>query len=177
MRYLFDMSAIILCLLLSSDCFAFDGQRKGVNFGGGLGICPASRISGYGSADAGLSLDMFLGYSIDNQNTLLWSAKGAGSVYESDYVKEYAIINVIEGPNWYHYFRRKSPSLFSMVGFGFATYSSKSWSSERGMGVMVGLGYEFARHLSLNAFILLGRSNHGNSHFEAINLTLDAMAY
>jgi hypothetical protein len=164
---------IIAIILLSSISHAFDGQRKGLNLGLGFGVCPISKISHYGNGDVGASMDLFGGYSFDNQNTLLWSSKAAASIFSHDRV----VIHEIDGLNWYHYIKNCTPSLYSILGLGISSYGNNCWRSEYGCGLVVGLGYEFARHLALNAYVLSGGPEHGDIHMESANFTLNVMIY
>ena len=164
---------IIAIILLSSISHAFDGQRKSLNLGLGLGVCPISKISHYGNGDVGASFDFTAGYSFNNQDAFLYSVKASSAFFANDE----ALCQVIEGINWYHYFRNSSPSLYSIWGLGSSYFGTECWTSERGLGLVVGLGYEFARHFSLNAFILSGGPEHGDIHMESANFTLNATIY
>ncbi|SYZ72038.1 conserved exported hypothetical protein [Candidatus Zixiibacteriota bacterium] len=173
LQRLLVVSIIIVALIIPSMSLAFDGQRKGLNLGGGIGICPASQISYYGRGDIGVSLDLSIGYSFGNQNTFLWSVKGAISHFS----EAGSLAHEIDGLNWYHYFKKDTPSIYSIMGFGISIFGNSCWTSAHGAWSIVGLGYEFTRHLAINGFFLSAGPNHGDIHFESANITMSAMIY
>ncbi|MDD4050515.1 MAG: hypothetical protein PHR28_01270 [candidate division Zixibacteria bacterium] len=152
-------------ILLASTATGFDGHRKGFVLGGGLGFAPVARWSveesflghtvyGYHETKAGVGVNVLIGYAWDEKNMIVYEGNAAG--YNSDILKE-TITQGFDGGAWYHYFGQPGKTAFTTVGFGFYGFLPEETDHhDPGYGMLLGGGYEFARHLQVGAYLSFG---------------------
>jgi len=151
---------LIAALCLSGASFGFDGHRKGFILGGGGGGSYTSynqEISGYTSPQenaAGLGTDLYIGYGISDQFLLTYFANTNWFSLTNVYGNDVTIANGNAGLGVFYYFNHElvfsSPYLFGGIGWsGWSTPFEKNSGSMAGMGATGGIGYEFAKHFSM----------------------------
>ena len=176
-RFLFF--SVIVLVLCAASVSAFDGNRKGFVLGGGLGFAPyvhssasVSVFDGFsvsGDVDkSGVAIKLYLGYAWDEYNMLVYEGNYAGVDEDNN-----SYIQGIDCAAWYHYFGEKGKTFYTILGLGL--YSADSDNSDRtdpGIGYMVGLGYEFARHWQVDMQLTGGKSEDDYFDYGHTNLTL-----
>ena len=170
---------IVLTLLAVSSSSAFDGNRKGFVLGGGLGFAPTSgwsgKLRGYPSLvvrdidedKSGVGFDFLIGHGWDEKNLLVFEINM--SRWTSDLIavnkstgqieREPIILQGYIGAVWYHYFGAPGRTLFTTLGLGqyrFARVYSSVFLQSAGTGLLIGGGYEFARHWQLGTYLSTG---------------------
>ena len=141
----------------------------GVGAGAGIHATPTFRVldrfgrvlsSGGGDNKLAISIDFNVGYAPGEQFLLYYSNKAAFTT--DDRVDAVGVTGV--GATYM--FRPTTPSAFvnGTVGAGATRTFIGSSSGETGQGFSIGGGYEFARHLSVNADALFVRLGDGQDH-------------
>ena len=186
MKKVFVILAIFL-LLLSSTGFAFDGSRKGFVLGGGLGLAPVAKWEGdpipwfmtkYDESRVGLGLNLLIGYAWDEFNMIVY--EGNMVAYQSDLLYNVDIIQGFNGAAWYHYFGPQGKTFFSTVGLGVYTFDLEwqyenvtvSGSNDPGIALMIGGGYEFARHFQAGLYVSTGKTTEPHYDYEHAHLSI-----
>lgn len=165
-----------VCLMLiglAGPAVALDGTRKGFILGGGLGFgsskwtIDASQLFG-GSEESktksGLSTDFKIGGGITEQFLLYWhnrvnwtsqSAVGGGDI---------TVVFGNSGLGAAYYFTPAAPAGYLMGQVGFMSIAApfeSNTSSDSGAGFLVGGGYEFSPHWSVEGFFGYGSPDTG----------------
>lgn len=163
----------ILCLAATTS--AFNGQRKGFVLGGGLGIAVTSKYSvdfdwgwlGNYSVDqsgAGIGLNFIIGGAFDEKNMLVYEGNVSG--WKDDLLNE----NISQGFNgaaWYHYYGQTGKSAFTAVGLGFYVFQAEHYdNNDPGFGMLLGGGYEFAKHWQVGGYVSFGKTSSGGVDFD-----------
>ncbi len=178
---------VAVILFMATAASAFNHHRQGFALGVGLGVTPTARweTSFRAEEHVGFGVNGYIGYGWDAHNFLLFEVNSTrcGSE-EVDWTDQGFI-----GPAWYHYFGRPGRSAFTMVGMGLynfsSTYFGSLWNETRtrtndpGPGMLLGGGYEFARHLQIGGYLGFGRTtgilgNYDHVHF---SILVGAMGY
>jgi len=156
-----------LVVLIAAPASAFDGYRKGFVLGGGLGIAPNASWSwdyegGEDDNGAGVGLNLLIGYSWDEHNMIVYE----GNVVAYSTLEDLTASQGFNGISWYHYFGPAGRSFFTAVGIGAYVFQltedkgdRESASTDPGPGVLIGGGYEFARHVQVGAYLSFGRTS------------------
>ncbi len=179
--------AVLLTITLVATASAFDGTRKGFVMGGGLGLGPFAHksVDGFSSISddkAGLALNLLIGYAWDEQNMLVYLRDG---VFFSVDVVPGVSVNAIQGfsgVGWYHYFGPVGKTAFVVGGLGLQDYSylDNDWgSNDPGFGMLLGGGYEFARHIQVHGTLSFGNTSAGQwdlNHSQFV-ITVTAIAF
>lgn len=168
---------VIAALCLNSAAFSFDGNRKGLVLGGGLGISPASNWKtdvvpdlnlSFEETKAGVGVNLLIGYAWDEFNMLVLEGNVAG--FETGY-RNVTATQGFGGVAWYHYFGPKGASFFTTVGAGSYNFELElkqdnitiSGENDPGFGMLFGAGFEFARHFQAGAYFSFGKTKVVNS--------------
>lgn len=146
------VSSLILAML-AAPAFAhgavFDGQRKGLILGGGLG---GSYLSWkYGDIDWTGTANFKVGYAPSNSFEVYWAS--IVSYIASDSDSSAAGANCIAVTK---YLKPEGRGLFFCGGIG-AAYNNSTEAggpSYSGFGGFAGLGYDFAKHFYIQADVL-----------------------
>lgn len=159
---------ILVLLVAAGSSFGFDGQRKGFVLGGGLGFSPATHyeadvsILSFGAGtveetNIGLALHIVIGGAFDERNVLVYEANVVGSQAAFG---DQSVGQGFSGGTWYHYFGPVGRSVFSAVGLGFYTFKFEDLDgNDPGGGLLLGGGYEFARHWQIGVYATFGNSS------------------
>ncbi len=184
MRSVIIVSLVVL--LGAASTFAFDGKRKGFIVGGGLGFAPSiqwSQSSSYyehrfGDAkdESGIGINLAIGFAWSKHNMLVYEANGCG--YESLLSSDEAVQGV-DCFSWYHFYGYTGRSLFTAVGIGFYHHDvSGERRTESGGALLLGGGFEFARHFQMGFYFGSRLNSDGpdvnRSH---VNVLFTAFAY
>jgi hypothetical protein len=174
----------VLVFLIPNISKAFDGARKGFVMGAGIGLGALSTWTlddkSIDESGMGIGSNVTLGYGLDDQNLINWQWNG--NSYDIEYF-DHLGVQFFTGPTWYHYFTGKTKSLFSVVGFWeYAVWNTGEGYYATGKAVLVGAGYEFARHFQIGAYYVHARTHKsccrldkGNNNH--LNILVTALAY
>ncbi len=158
---------LFLIVLMSSTAFAFDGNRKGFVLGGGIGFSPQGKWTfdalDYDESGAGLAFHFIIGGGLNERNLLVY--EGNVMAYTSDLFDQ-TIAQGFNGASWYHYFGNLGRSFFTTVGLGFYVFDVDEFdSNDPGFGMLLGGGYEFARHWQAGAYFSFGKTSDAGFDF------------
>ena len=155
MRRILFITMFLLFLCVSSIGMAFDNHRQGFIIGGlgGIAVNYWKADTTDGTSIAG-HIDFRIGGGLKGDKFMLyfWSA---GNYFNIENYREpeedVVILYGIGGFGVSYYFKPTSPSLYINAGIG-----TSMWADPftRGLGVMGGIGYEFARHWSLECGVM-----------------------
>jgi hypothetical protein len=170
---------------------AFDGVRKGFVIGGGLGIAANSHWeidnSNVSEDKPGLGLNLLIGYAWDEHNMIVYEGNVTG--YSSDAAStvggflglgDQTITQGFNGAAWYHYYGDQGKSLFTAVGLGVYVFDVQDFdANDPGFGILLGLGYEFARHWQTAVYASAGKTTSGGFDFKHshINVVMNVIAF
>ncbi len=177
---------LVFLLVFMTSTQAFDGKRKGFVLGGGLGLAPVARwsTSGLDESSVGYGGNGLIGLGWDEQNLIVLESSDV--LYKSD-IFDCDLSQLFFGPTWYHYFDSREKSFFSAVGIGgyvfglppFYSYISihigpgelppAPPSHARGLGYLIGSGYQLTRHYQIGVYLSGGKTSEhgrdfGNTH-------------
>ncbi|RME19357.1 MAG: hypothetical protein D6800_14375, partial [Candidatus Zixiibacteriota bacterium] len=84
-----------------------------------------------------------------------------------------SIVQGFNGASWYHYFTNTGHSWFTVAGFGIYSMDVESAPSiDPGPGLLIGGGYEFARHYQIGAYLSGGSTSNGPIDYNNTHLSL-----
>jgi len=172
--------AIILTILLIifiSSAWGFNGERKGFVFGGGLGYAPLIKTSPelHGDQNSGLGLNSLVGYAWDDQNMIVFEGNVSAFAQKDSNL---TIAQGFYGAAWYHYFGTAGKSAFTTAGIGLYMYrvdettDQNDMGNDMGLAILLGGGYEFARHWQIGAYFSFGKTSEGPYDYNHSNLNL-----
>ena len=170
----------VLTLVLTSSSFGFDGQRKGFVLGGGLGFSPAANWSvdvptflgtlNVGETNVGVSLNLVIGYAWDEQNMIVYEGNVAG--VSSDFFNQ-TLSQGFNGAAWYHYYGLPGSSAFTTAGLGFYVFDGENFTAnDPGVGILLGAGYEFARHWQVGGYFSFGKTSDVGINFDHYHFSI-----
>jgi hypothetical protein len=197
-RHVLLGGAFLLALAIASGrAFPFDNERKGFILGTGLGSAFVSLEHAEGT-DTRLATDFRIGYAPTERFEIYWMCKSSWSRMED--MDEIELLG-FAGVATTYFLKPRSPSAYLVGGIGysywdytFTTEDESEWADpawvalgalagipviNTGAGVLGGLGYEFARHWSVECDLLWG-SYHlfGYSRgVRSIRITINGLAY
>ncbi|GAB4322062.1 MAG: hypothetical protein Kow0074_13340 [Candidatus Zixiibacteriota bacterium] len=188
------LGAFVLLLIAASNAGAFDGIRKGLVLGGGLGA--AANVSwkadfefapDAGENNAGFGTAIFAGYAWDERNMIVLEGNGARYVTDIGILPDVAAIQGFGGASWYHYFGDMGRSPFTVVGLGVYIFqweytpTALNRKNDPGPGVLIGGGYEFTDHVQVGVYIGAGRTTEPETGVEFdhghVSVLLSAIAF
>lgn len=175
--------ASLLCLVVASNSFAFDGDRMGFVFGAGMGAGYVSidrniEISGGGKAsemDDGLGLATKIEAGFGSNPQMIYAFEVRTRLFSESYPTGYpgsgksssaSVLTLLGGPTLTYYVQPSAPSLF--IGGGptlvFVTDELNMTilgSGPRnldawGPGLLFKCGYEFSRHFDISFEFVVG---------------------
>lgn len=188
------LAVICLVIVLVSSASAFDGLRKGFVLGGGLGLGPLANTSIDGLAGeykkTGLATNFLIGYAWDEQNMIVFLRDAVlysetielvwmGNLLFRDKI---SIIQGFTGAGYYHYFGPVGRSFYITGGLGFQDWSSleSGWNSpDVGGALLLGGGYEFARHWQVHGSLSFGTTSDAFFEYDHTQMlfTVSAVAF
>jgi len=182
-----------LFLLAACSTYGFDGNRKGFVLGGGLGLSPYSKWSGYGTFGAtqvvehknengaGPGLNFLIGHAWNEQNMIVFEINGA-SWNSKELSDNPRVAQGTNGTVWYHYFGSPGRSVFSAAGlvfYRFTYWTTSRFNQNMGLGLIFGGGYEFARHWQIGGYLGTGHSYVVSSdwNYTHLNILVSAILF
>ncbi|UCC44115.1 MAG: outer membrane beta-barrel protein [Candidatus Zixiibacteriota bacterium] len=169
---------LIVVVGMAASASAFDGARKGFVLGGGLGFAPVAKYDWplWEENRSGFALNLVIGHAWDEFNMIVYEgnvtsfSSGRGSV---------TFAQGFNGACWYHYFGPTGKSFYTAAGLGFYVFRGENawgyeFQNDPGFGILVGTGYEFARHWQVGAYLSAGKTDAGlgvemdHSHFSIL---------
>ena len=172
-----------LTLGLISDADAFDGNRKGLIVGGGIGHGVTSytrtleRYGQSGTSDRentyGVQTDFRIGYAANEFFQIYYVNKVSWFNLDNYFGNTVTIAHGVGGLGVTYYLQPVVPSYFftGVIGFStwFAPFESNSdvWN---GFGIAGGFGYEFARYWSVEVCVSHGNPSKTGSGISALTV-------
>ena len=190
--------ALIACLTLciATGASAFDGNRKGFILGGGLGLGLTSftqTVEFLGTSTTSdrenkfaVMTDFKIGYGATEQVLIYYMSKVSWFSIENVYGNNVTIANGFGGAGVAYYFKPTGPSPYISGGLGMSTWmlpfeeGADTWV---GFGLVVGGGYEFSRHYSIEGNLAWGKPGKevggvkASSNALSLMVTINALAY
>jgi len=155
MKRQLQMAGLLLFVLGSTAAQAFNDQRQAFLVGLGIGY-HGSELE-YGNAVdsasvSGVATSVRIGFGLDNQTILYYFSDG--NWYNRAGDSWFSGINGL-GAAWYLSPGPRSPYLHYGYGYGYHSLPREtSNNSKFGSGYTLGVGYEFRRHVSVEASYL-----------------------
>jgi len=160
---------------------AFDGNRKGIVLGGGVGLSPIARWSTEFASESkfGVGLHFFAGYAWNEQNMIGYERNV--TVYHSDYYNSDSLVGSgdlltaqgFQGASWYHYWGQLTRAFYTVVGLGLCEFSrGGGYHSDLGGAYLLGAGYQFTRRLQAGIYFSAGRTSDAGPDFAHRHLSL-----
>lgn len=118
-----------------------------------------------------------IGYAWDEKNMLVYEGNVNG-YQEGD--GDYFVGQGIDAAVWYHYFGSAGRSLFTAVGVGIYYFKVEDIDAADGkLGMMLGGGYEFARHFQVALYFSTGKTRMMDLDMTHTNFSIvvDAIAF
>jgi hypothetical protein len=177
----------VLVLLVATGARAFDGQRKGFVLGGGVGFAPLASwqadipvFNATVPADeqkSGFGVQFIIGGAFDERNMLVYEGQVVG--YNSD-IAGWSVVQGFNGAAWYHYYGSTGRSFFTTVGLGLYYFKVEDFAgNDPGGALLLGIGFEFAKHWQLGLSLAVGRTTWGGVDIDHahINLLISGIAF
>ena len=184
--------SIIFCFFVLNYATAFDNQRGGFIIGGIGGITTihwhqvahnGTRITIYDKWDFGLHTDFRLG-GVSHGNRAMYFWWNAFNLFFADnympsvYGNKALVISGVSGFGFAFYLNPTSPSLYFNVGAGPAMWHTPDKDVQMpwiGVGAMGGIGYEFARHWSIELGISVSHVFHNAEDYGYVSPMVSAL--
>lgn len=180
---------------LTGTCAVFDGNRKGLVIGGGIGIGPkafSSTSSGWSQVDeSGFATNFIIGHawSENNMVALLHDAVyfkhtfGFGSTYGGEfYTEDKNVAQGLIGMALFRYYGPPGRSLYLVFGMGMEyriPLDDDYDMFDAGPGLLLGGGYQFMRHVQFYGSLSGGTTTEGLTryyHYQVL-FTFTAVAF
>jgi hypothetical protein len=168
---------LLIAVLLFIGSFAVDSaadDRRGFCSGGGFGVAPVSKFS-FGSVSesaTALGVEAMGGYGFTRQDVIAleWMFYFRGSDYlteagrdvthlDGSPLGDQSIVQFLYGAAWYHYFSKKTKSLYAALGAGMIIFGKGDFGQNRhGSGWLVGAGYAFSESFQAGVHAIVGQT-------------------
>jgi hypothetical protein len=170
---------VLFTLISTPASWAFDGNRKGIVFGGGFGYGPVATFE-YGDTYqkySGLGTNLMAGYGLDERNIIVFLDNGIWHDFKGT-----PVVQGFSGLAWFHHLNATGPTLLFGAGAGlqaFTSFDKKYRSKDFGVGVAAATGYEFKKHFMIYGSVCWGETADANRNFShlQIQIGLSALAY
>jgi len=184
--------ALILFFVCSTSAEAFNGSRKGLVAGGGIGHAVNSHWGKSETAvnenQGGVGLNFLVGYGLNTRNMLVFEMNITGYASEAEWgtgafigLSNQSIMQGFVGVNWYHYYPVTGlGEFFTSFGVGIYSFDVEGLDANTpGRGGLLGLGYVYRRHFQLGLYFGGGRSSAGSADFthSHVNILVSAIAF
>ena len=153
---------LLLLLAIPDSSFGFDGKRKGMIVGLGIGAAPIAHWSvtpsGPDFDEIGLAGNGLIGYAWDNQNAVVY--EGNGCIYKSSQLGDAWVLQGLDAIRWYHYWGNRDRQAFTCVGIGLWVFDGQySNINGNGFGYSAGIGYEISKKVQVGCYYNGGRTS------------------
>jgi hypothetical protein len=189
-KFLAGLVTMLMATAMATNASAFDGNRKGfaIGFGAGPSLTSWTVQEGRWTSDRqndfGFNTIFKLGYGA-NENLLIYYTNNV-SWYSGGEVETLFFMNGITGIGGAYYFKPEGPTPYfhALAGVSvcmtpFEQYHEKDVSTGTGFGA--GIGYELAKHYSIEATLMYSMFSDNESDEEvkalAILVTVNALGY
>lgn len=174
-RVLMALLVVLTMLPVATLAFtAFDGNRKGIVLGGGLGVSPVARWSqdGLGESMVGFGLQMVAGYAWNEHDMIVY--ENNVTMYSSEYFKSggfwgserLLMRQGFEGASWYHYWGSPHRAVFTVGGLGSCIFDrSENYHSDARGAYLLGAGCEVSRHFQVGLYYSGGCTDDAGREF------------
>lgn len=173
------ISLFLLASLALSAGLSADDQKRGFIVGVGLGAGHVSYTSNWSweiwkSRAYAIAGNFKIGYAPSNSLELFVMSDGMSFRREGST----DILDIV-GVGLAKYFRQAGAGAFVTGGIGMSVLGRSSWdgSLETGFGFIAGLGYELAKHLSIQGDCFLASLFRGRERASGLRLTLNYLFY
>lgn len=187
-KAVWTITVACLVVALPNSASAFNGQRKGfiLGFGLGPGLTPVGGDNKIVLANTSFKI----GIGLSEQLLLYWSSRGAW--YKTDYhyyesgQKSVTELFGVAGLGMSYYLLETAPAMYVTGSLGYSAVSNpfESYANDAdvGLGLSMGVGYEFSPHYSVEATLANGSISHGGQGSTKIprwslQVTFNALAY
>jgi hypothetical protein len=158
----------LLLIVFSGAVSGFDGNRGGFVLGGGLGFAPVSKwsvdffglnVGSFEDEQPAFALHLFIGAAFSDHNMLVYEINGTGFSTDVEGIS-FSVSQGFSGAVWYHYFGQPGKSMFTALGLGLWIFQIEDYDAANpGGALMLGGGYEFARHWQVGAYLSFGKTS------------------
>jgi len=155
--------ALLSFLVLSSQLLASDGQRKGFILGGGIGVGYLSLKETWGDPEStswqghpAFETNFKIGYAPSNSLEIYWINSVSWFWYSQD-----TFLIGVTGLGLTKYLNPNGTGFFVSGGIGLSFYKDfdPEFPSATGLGLLGGIGYDIAKHWSIQADVLYTTMN------------------
>lgn len=179
---------VILLLIQATTAMAFNGKRQGFVLGGGLGFGPVAKATVDGLADdvidkSGLAFNFVIGYAPSENDMIVYLRDAVvfseTFVFTESLSKKVTFAQGFSGVAWFHYFGPMGKSAYVTGGLGLQDLTSTDSdfrSNDPGLGLLIGGGYEFARHVQFHGSLSFGTTSDLGVDFNHTQLILGISA-
>jgi hypothetical protein len=90
------------------------------------------------------------------------------------------VLQNFDGAVWYHYFGLPGKSAFTATGLGIYSMKVEDYdANDVGFGMLLGGGYEFARHWQFGGYLSFGKTSAGGWDYKHthINVLISTVAF
>lgn len=172
-------------IIMTGSTFAFDSMRKGFVLGGGLGFSPVAKWSidntTFDESKPGVGINFVIGYAPDEFNMIGYEVNVVN--YDSEAIvggNKQQISQGFGGVTWYRYYGPIGKSFFTVAGLGVYVFDAEDEvANDLGLGLLGGVGYEFARHIQVGGYASYGKTSDpilDYSHFH-LSILISAVAF
>jgi hypothetical protein len=145
---------------------AFDHNHRGFVLGAGIGYSPSAswKTDPYylpnNTGHSGFAAHALIGGGMNEHNMLVseWNMIWYSNPTELVPAKSVSILQWQWALSWYHYYGPTGQSIYTVLGIG-PYFLTPAWDelTEFGGAVLLGGGYEFARHMQIGVYYSVGR--------------------
>ena len=124
-----------------------------------------------------LALGLIIGGAFDEKNMLVYEGNVIG--YQSDLFDE-SIGQGFNGAAWYHYFSDPGKTPFTTLGLGLYYFKVGDFdATDPKIALLVGGGYEFAKHWQTGVYFSFGQTEESGVDFEHwhLNFMISGIAF
>ncbi len=183
------VTTAVAATLFSANTFAFDDNRQGFFFSVGAGLQTVNVETdvsiGATSSDSsgGIATSFKIGGGISNQFSMYYIRNASWFRAEDSFGDTNTFLAGISGLGGTYYLQPTSPSAYLMAAIGFGDYSAPfedGADADVGSAYMLGAGYEFSTHKSVEAsalFVDAERSDFEDSTARSFQVTFNYTWY
>lgn len=170
MKSILFLAGMLLCMSVS----AFNNEREGFVLGLGIGIANIDYDSGsFSASDTGIATSLKIGYGFTNDFSLYYLRNATFSEEEG-----YSFAEGITGIGVSKYLNPHGASLYFLGSLGIGDLINLDESeTETGSAYLLGLGYEFHNHSSVEFTILKTKIDDVDYNSTALQLTYNYTFY